>query len=63
MVVFDYRKMSDKNKSEEECQGVIRPAKTIRTITTTGHITTWSEDINEQQDDNKESKKEAINNE
>ncbi|XP_065211753.1 uncharacterized protein LOC135839590 [Planococcus citri] len=56
--------MSEKSKSEDECQGVIRPAKTIRTITTTGHITTWSEDINEQApDDNKEPKKDTTNNE
>lgn len=53
--------MSEKSKPEEECQGVIRPAKTIRTITTTGHITTWSEDVNEQ--DDKERQKDTINTE
>lgn len=60
-MIIEFRKMSEKRKHEEECnQGVIRPAKTVRTITTTGHITTWPEDMNERE--NKESEKELTEN-
>lgn len=50
-----------KNELEERNAGVIRPAKIIRTISTSGHITTWSAEDNDQQE-NKKNKKEITEN-
>lgn len=59
-MVTEFRTMSEKRKHEEGCnQSVIRPAKIIRTITTSGHITTWPDDgNNESPPEDKEAKKE-----